>query len=188
MHALFGDVLVAALAYVGTMVDNYFAFAAQLVVTPASRRRRVAWAQVFGVIALVGIATAVGSALSAVPLRLVGVLALAPFALAVHAWRRRDEPTREQYRRGATTTFLATLALGGDNVAVWIPLLRATGALGALAMLATFAVLEFAFVTSARGIASRPGIVAWGARYSSRLEPVVYGALGVLILFECHTL
>ncbi|MHB8827519.1 MAG: cadmium resistance transporter [Acidimicrobiales bacterium] len=188
MHALSGDVLVAALAYVGTMVDDYFAFAAQLAVTPAARHRRVAWAQVLGVGALVGIAAAVGSALSVVPLRLVGVLAIAPFALAVHAWRRRDEPSREQHRRGATTTFLATLALGGDNVAVWTPLLRATGVIGALAMLATFAVLEFAFVTSAQALAARAGVVAWGARHSSRLVPIVYGALGVLILIECHTL
>ncbi|MDE3082984.1 MAG: cadmium resistance transporter [Acidobacteriota bacterium] len=188
MRALPGDFLVAALAYLGTMVDNYFAFAAQLVVTPPARHRRVAWAQVLGVGALVAIAAAVGSALSAVPLRVVGVLAVAPFALAVHAWRQRREPVREQYRRGATTTFLATLALGGDNVAVWIPLLRATGVDGALAMLATFAVLEFAFVTSAQTLATRPGVVAWGTRHAPRLVPIVYGALGVLILFECHTL
>ena len=188
MQALPGDFLVAALAYLGTMVDNYFAFAAQLVLTPPERHRRVAWAQVLGVAALVGIAGAVGSALSAVPLRLVGVLALAPFALAVHAWRRRRVPAREQYRRGVTTTFLATLALGGDNVAVWIPLLRATGLEGALAMLATFAVLELVFVTSAQRLATRPSVVTWGTRYAPRLVPIVYAALGVLILVECHTL
>jgi cadmium resistance protein CadD (predicted permease) len=188
VRALPGDFLVAALAYLGTMVDNYFAFAAQLVVTPTARHRRVAWAQVLGVGALVGIAAAVGSALAAVPLRLVGVLALAPWALALHAWRRRDEPPHEQFRRGATTTFLTTLALGGDNVAVWIPLLRATGVEGALAMLATFAILEFAFVTSAHILASRPGVVAWGTRHAPRLVPFVYGALGVLILIECHTI
>ena len=188
MHALPSDFLVAALAYLGTMVDNYFAFAAQLVVTPPARHRRVAWAQVLGVGALVMIAGAVGAALSAVPLRLVGLLAIAPVALAVHAWRARAEPAREQYRRGATTTFLATLALGGDNIAVWIPLLRATGVEGALAVVATFAVLEFAFVTSAQRLAARPGVVAWGTRHAPRLVPIVYVALGLLILFECHTI
>ena len=117
----------------------------------------------------------------------MGALALAPWALALHAWRRRHEPVRERYRRGATTTFLATLALGGDNVAVWIPLLRATGVEGAITMLATFSVLEFAFVASAQFLTTRPNIVAWGTRHAHKLVPFVYGALGVLILFECHT-
>ena len=59
MRALSGDVLVAALAYVATMFDNYFAFAAQLVVTPPERHRRVAWAQVWGVGTLLAISAAV---------------------------------------------------------------------------------------------------------------------------------
>ena len=188
MHALVSDVAVASLAYVGTMFDNYFAFAAQLVVTARERYRRVAWAQALGVVVLVVIALGVGTALAAVPLRLVGLLALAPWGLAWHAWRHRGDEAPDVFRRGATTTFLATLALGGDNLAVWIPLLRARGVAGAAVMVATFAVLEVAFLSSSQYLASRPRVVAWGTRRASSLVPVIYAALGVLVLLECHTL
>ena len=187
MHSLVSDLIVATLAYLGTMLDNYFAFAAQLVVTSRDRYRRVAWAQVLAVATLVVIAAGVGSALSAVPLRLIGVLAVAPWGLAWYAWRRRNAPTPEQFRRGATTTFLATLALGGDNLAVWIPLLRARGVDGGLVMIAAFAVLEVVFIVTAQYLASRPRVVAWGTRRSTFLVPFVYVALGVLVLVECHT-
>lgn len=188
MRSLVVDVVVAATAYVGTMLDNYFAFAAQLIVTARERYRRVAWAQALGVATLVVVAAGAGSALSAVPLRVVGVLAVAPWALAWYSWRHRHAATPEVQRRGATTTFLTTLALGGDNVAVWIPLLRARGVTGSLVMFATFVLLELAFITSSQSLASRPRVVAWGTRHSPRLVPVIYGALGVLVLLECHTL
>lgn len=188
MHSLVSDLVVASLAYVGTMFDNYFAFSAQLVVTARERYRRVAWAQALGVATLVIIALGVGTALAAVPLRLIGLLAIAPWALAWHAWQHRGDATRQVFRRGATTTFLATLALGGDNLAVWIPLLRAKGVAGALIMVAAFAVLEVAFILSSQYLASRPRVVDWGTRRASSLVPVIYGALGVLVLLECHTL
>ncbi len=188
MRSLVSDLVVASLAYVGTMFDNYFAFAAQLVVTARDRYRRVAWAQATGVATLVVIAWGVGAAFNAVPLRLIGLLAIAPWGLAWYAWRHRHAPAPDAPRRGATTTFLATLALGGDNLAVWIPLLRARGVAGALVMVATFAALEVIFVVSSQYLASRPRVVAWGTRHAPTLVPVVYAALGVLVLFECHTL
>ncbi|MGC8510311.1 MAG: hypothetical protein ACP5PB_05495, partial [Acidimicrobiales bacterium] len=91
MHWLSRVALIASLAYVGTMFDNFFAFAAQLVVTERSRFRRVSWAQVTGVVALLVISAAVGSALAEVPLRWVGLACVAPWALAGYAWRHRHD-------------------------------------------------------------------------------------------------
>lgn len=188
MHSALEIILLASLAFVGTMFDNFFAFAAQLVVTPVERYRRVGWAQASGVAALMLVAGAVSGVLSPVPLRLVGLLCVAPWALALYAWRHRDEPAREQFRRGAVTTFLITLALGGDNIAVWIPLLRSRGAAGAVVTVVVLLVWEFLFVLSAERLARHPRVVTWGQRRGPTLVPVVYVLLGVLILFECHTL
>ncbi len=188
MHTIFGVVVVASLAFLGTMFDNFFAFAAQLVVTDRSRYRRVGWAQAIGVATLVLLAGAVGSLLAPIPLPWIGILSVAPFALGLHAWRNRHKPSGEQFRRGAITTFTVTLALGGDNLAVWIPLLRANGALHALIAVATFAIWELIFVLSAEALTSRPRVVAWGAKRAPTLIPWVYAGLGVLILFECGTL
>jgi cadmium resistance protein CadD (predicted permease) len=185
VHTILGVVVVTSFAFVGTMIDNFFAFAAQLVVTERARFRRVSWAQAVGIATIVVIASALGSLLAPIPLRWVGLLAIAPFAFALHAWRHRTS-SREQFRRGSVTTFIITMALGGDNLAVWIPLFRANGIVKAFVSVATIALWELLF--SAQRLASHPRVVAWGDRRAPSFMPYVYVALGVLILLECHTL
>lgn len=187
MHTILGVVVVAALAFIGTMVDNYFAFAAQLVVTDRSKFRRVSWAQALAVVSMVILAGGLGSLLAPVPLRWIGLLSVAPFGFALHSWRHRSTP-REQFRRGSITTFAITLALGGDNLAVWIPLLRANGVAHALVTVATFALLEIVFLLSAQRLATHPRVVAWGNKHAGAFMPYVYVFLGVLVLIECHTI
>jgi cadmium resistance protein CadD (predicted permease) len=186
VHTIFGVVVVATLAFVGTMFDNFFAFAAQLVVTETRRFRRVSLAQAIAMALLLAAAAALGAVLAPIPVRWIGVLCIAPFAFAVHAWRHRDIP-REQYRRGGITTFALTLALGGDNLAVWIPLLRANGVTHGLVVAGVFALLEVVFLLSAQRLARHPTVVVWGRRYAPHVIPFVYVALGVLILWECHS-
>ena len=188
MQTALGITVLASLAFVGTMFDNFFAFAAQLVVTKREHFPRVSWAQGLGVASLVLLAGAISSVLAPIPLRLVGLLFVAPWALALYAWRHRDQEPHEQYRRGTVTTFLVTLALGGDNLAVWIPLLRAGGIVKGLAICGVFLFWELAFLLTAQTLAGRPRVVAWGQRRGPALVPFVYFLLGVLILFECHTL
>ena len=188
MHTIAGVVAASALAFVGTMIDNFFAFSAQLLVTPGDRIRRVATAQALGVATLVAMAYGVGSILEPVSSKWIGLLAVAPWSLGVYGWRHRNDPVHDHFRRGALTTFVVTIALGGDNLAVWIPLLRAQVTLHALVTLSTFAVLEFLFVVTARAITSHPNIVAWGDRHTRKIVPWVYLGLGFLILFECGTL
>ncbi len=185
MHTILGVIIVALLAYLGTMFDNFFAFAAQLLVTDPSRFRRVSWAQALGVATLLLIAAAVGSFLTLVPLPWVGLLCVAPFALGVYAFRQRAQPPREQFRRGAITTFAMTLALGGDNLAVWIPLLRANGVFHSVLTIAIFALLEFLFLVGAQSLVGHPRMVSWGSTHAPSLLPWVYFGLGALILIEC---
>ena len=187
MHSVVAVILVASFAYVGTMFDNFFAFAAQLVITDRRHYRRIAWAQALGILTLLVIASGVGSLLAPIPTRWIGLLCVAPWALALHAWRHREEPAREQFRRGALTTFTVTLALGGDNLAVWIPLLRAHGAAVGVATVAIFIVWECLFIFCAQALTSHPRVVAWGTKYGTVLVPWVYLGLGVLILVECGT-
>jgi cadmium resistance protein CadD (predicted permease) len=187
VHTIAGVVVLASLAYVGTMVDNYFAFSAQLIVTEPARYRRVSWSQAVAVLILVVLAASVGEVLSAVPLRWIGLLCVAPFAFALHAWRHRRSP-HEQFRRGAITTFLVTLAIGGDNVAVWIPLFRSSGLRHLFVAVAVFVVWELIFLTSARRLATHPRVVTWGRARMPALMPFVYVLLGVLILIECHSI
>jgi len=187
VRAVVSVVVVASLAFLGTMFDNYFAFAAQLVVTDRAHVRRVAAAQALGVAVVLVIAAGVGSLLAPIPVRWIGVLCVAPWALAVHAWRHRADLRPTTSRRGATTTFVVTLALSGDNLAVWIPLVRANGTWRGVGVVAVFVAWELIFVSSAVALARHPRVVAWGTKWGPALVPWIYLALGVLILVECHT-
>ena len=188
MHTLLALILVGSIAYVGTVIDNLFAFAAQLTLTPRERFSIVTVAQSTGIVALVGLAAAVGSSLDVLPVRWVGLLALAPWALAWRNWRHRREEVMESPRRGALTTFLITLGLGGDNLAVWIPLLRANGLAHELALCAIFAVWQGLFVVLSWALATHPRVVEWGRRSGRRVVPWLYVVLGFVILYECHVL
>lgn len=187
MHTILGVVLVASFAFLGTMFDNFFAFAAQLVVTEPTRFRQVSWAQALAVASIVLLASGVGSLLAPIPLRWIGLLCVAPFAFALHSWRHRS-PAREQYRRGSVATFAITMSLGGDNLAVWIPLFRANGVVHAFLAIATFTLWEIVFLFSAIKFASHPRVVRWGNEHASTFMPLVYVFLGVLILIECRTI
>jgi cadmium resistance protein CadD (predicted permease) len=185
VHDVAATVLVAAAAFVGTMLDNFVAFTAQLALTEPERHDRSSLGQFVGVVVLIAMSAAVGSVLESVPLRAVGVLAAAPVALAVHAWRHRGDP-RRAVRRGLTTTLLVTIAFGGDNLAVWVPLLRADGAGRRVLTVAIWVLGELALLAAARAVARHPRVVAAGQRVAPRATPPLYGALAVVILWECR--
>ena len=184
MHSVLDVIALSSIAYVGTMFDNYFAFVAQLVVTEPTRYRRVSIAQAVGVTALVIVAAAVGSALTAVPAQWTGLFCLAPWSMAWFRWRHRDARATTTYRRGAITTAAVTIALGGDNLGVWIPLLRADGVVDGILTVFVFAFFEVLFLLSARALTRHPGVSTVGETTARRLVPWIYVALGILILVE----
>ena len=184
MHSVLDVIALSSIAYVGTMFDNYFAFVAQLVVTEPTRYRRVSIAQAVGVAILVIVAAAVGSALTAVPVQWTGLFCLAPWSMAWFRWRHRDEHATETYRRGALTTTAVTIALGGDNLGVWIPLLRTDGVAQGILTVVVFAFFEVLFLLSAQTLTRHPRVSAFGETTARQLVPWIYVALGVLILVE----
>ena len=188
VHSVFALILLGSFAYVGTMIDNLFAFAAQLTLTARERFSSVTVAQSAGVVVLVGLAAAVGSSLGAVPVRWMGILALAPWALAGRNWRHRHDEIGESVRRRAVTTFLITLGLGGDNLAVWIPLLRANSVIHEFALCLVFTFWQILFVGVSWALATHPRVVSWGQRSGRYFVPWLYVALGFVILIECRVL
>ncbi len=187
MHTVIGVLAVGTVAFIGTMIDNFFAFASQLALTEKIRFRRVSIAHAMAVGTLIILAVSLGGILTLIPLRLVGVLCVAPWALALHAWRDKDKPVREQFRRGALTTYTLCFVLGGDNIAVWVPLLRANGSFHEVLVILVFGVWESALIFGAQAIAGHDKVIAFGARFGRSIIPWVYVALGALILVECGT-
>ena len=83
-----------------------------------------------------------------------------------------------------------TLALGGDNLAVWIPLLRADGDRPRLRRRSPSS-RRWRLVFLVSALDAPPGIrafVAWGTKHAPSFLPWLYFGLGVLILIECGSL
>jgi cadmium resistance protein CadD (predicted permease) len=164
------------------MVDNFFAFAAQVVLTPVARHRRISLAHFTGVTVLVAGSALIGALLADFPAVWLSILALAPFGLGIHAWRHRHDPTKDVYKRGAVTTVLVTVALGGDNVAVWSALLRLGGVLRAVITVVVFAIWEVIFLAGATAVARHPKMVEWGTARAPLMMPPLYFALALVIV------
>ena len=187
MHTLTATIAVAVAAFVGTMIDNGVAFAAQLAITPRAKQGRATLGQLIGFVVLVAMSAAVGSVLSGFPVQWVGVLAVAPLALAVHAWRHRRDDAHV-VARGAVTTGLVTIAFGGDNLAAWIPLFRAGGVARGVLVAGIFVLLDLVVITLARALARHPRVVAHSQRLAPAVSPFLYGALSIVILWQCQVL
>ena len=179
---------VAVFAFVGTMVDNFFAFAAQLALTPPERHRRAGGAQFSGIVTLISMSALLGSLLADLPDGAIAGAALVPWALAWHGWRHRSDPPRESHRRGATTTFAVTVALGGDNLAVWAPLLRLGGVGRAAATVSVFLMCDLLFVAVAGRTARHERVVGWGRQWAPVATPLLFVALGFVIIMESGVL
>ncbi|HEX4128289.1 MAG TPA: cadmium resistance transporter [Acidimicrobiales bacterium] len=205
------DLGVAAAAFVGTNVDNCVVTMTMVDGAPLERARRIAAGQVFGFVALVAVAAAAAALLFEFSTAVVGLLGLVPLALGLHglvglarsseggggaapeAERRttrrksRREPEERAVGRSFTAAALVTIAAGGDNLAVYIPLFRVGGwtNLGAVATvfvvgeaLVTWLILGGGRHPRARGAMRRLGHVA---------VPILLCCVGVLVLVQAGT-
>ena len=199
------DVGIAAAAFVGTNIDNTVVTATLVAGAPLDRARRIAAGQVVGFVAIVCIAAAAAALLFEFSPAAVGLLGLVPLAIGVRGliglvahqdpagdhtgsrWRRR-RATDRAVGRSLTAAALVTLAAGGDNLAVYIPLFRQGGAskLSAVALVfvagevgVTATVLAAGRHPRARGVMTRLGAVA---------VPLLLCGVGVLVLLTAGTL
>jgi cadmium resistance protein CadD (predicted permease) len=205
------DLGVAAAAFVGTNVDNTVVAMAMVAGAPLERARRIAVGQVFGFVVLVVVAAAGAALLFEFSTAVVGLLGLVPLAIGVRGLvllarhrggdsdraadasgatkqrRRRFRPEQRAVGRGFTAAALVTIAAGGDNLAVYIPLFRVGGATNIGATAAVFVVGE-ALVTwliltggrhpKTRGVMQRLGHVA---------VPILLCCVGLLVLVQAGT-
>jgi cadmium resistance protein CadD (predicted permease) len=203
------DLGVAAAAFVGTNVDNTVVAMAMVAGAPLDRARRIATGQVFGFVLLVVVAAAGAALLFEFSTAVVGLLGLVPLAIGARGLvllarhresdgdaterstrqrrRSRFRPEQRAVGRGFTAAALVTIAAGGDNLAVYIPLFRVGGATNMGASAAVFVVGE-ALVTwlilaggrhpKARGVMQRVGHVA---------VPILLCCVGVLVLVQADT-
>jgi cadmium resistance protein CadD (predicted permease) len=168
--------------------------------TPTERSHRIAAGQVVGFVVLVGASLAAAAVLFEFSARVVGLLGVVPLAIGLRgliALRhqgvpgkrvgRRPAPADRAVGRSLTAAALVTIAMGGDNLAVYIPLFRVGGAtrLGVIAVVFALGEVAVTAVVLAGGRHSRARAVM--DRFGAVGVPVLLCGVGVLVLLTAGT-
>lgn len=147
--------------------------------------RHIVGGQYLGIAALVAASAIAAAGLLIVPQRWVGVLGLATLTLGVRGLilaARDGDPDAPVAAAGLLSVTALTIANGADNLSVYIPLFRTIGLGDSLATIAVFAVLVAVWLAAGFWLGSHKQIVAVVERFRHWLVPIVFVAIGVLIL------
>jgi len=171
---------------------------------PLNRAHRIAAGQVVGFVCIVCIAAAAAALLFEFSTAAVGLLGFVPLAIGVRGLvglldrpGRAEEPTGTRRRRRATdravgrsltSAALVTLAAGGDNLAVYIPLFRQGGASKRSAIALVFVAGEIGVTAAVLAAGRHPRARAVMARLGAVAVPLLLCAVGVLVLWTAGTL
>jgi len=153
----------------------------------------------FAAILVASVIGALGAGL--LPRSAIPYLGLLPLLLGIQAawraWRERhgagpDDP--EDHGPAATrgggpatlTVAAVTLANGGDNIGVYVPVLATAGLGGLFVYGVVFLVLVAVWCAVGRFLATRPPIARALSRWGHLLLPLVLIGIGLLILIEGH--
>jgi cadmium resistance protein CadD (predicted permease) len=181
-------------AFLSTNIDNTLVTAALIAGSKPERARRIALGQVIGFLAVVALSAAAAAVLIEFSPRAVGLLGLVPLAIGIRDLLRLRSGTggaavtRRAVGSGFTAAMLVTLAAGGDNLAVYIPLFRVGGVARSGIIALVFVLGEVLVTTLALFGGGHPGARSLMARFGVIAVPLLLCAVGVLVLLEANTL
>jgi len=183
----------AVVAFLGTTIDDVIILTALFMARGTTGRptaRAIVVGQYLGFAGILAAALLAATGLQIVPDHWVGLLGLVPIAFGVWGlWRLRGNgaDSRPQLATSATRIATITFANGADNIGVFTPLFRDLHTAGALLATALFLILLGVLCGLGALLGSHRTIVAVLGRISHWLVPVVFIAVGVLILVTSGT-
>jgi cadmium resistance protein CadD (predicted permease) len=185
----------AVALFISTDLDDVFVLLG-FFADPKFRIRQIVAGQFLGIAILYAVSV-FGSWISLlVPPAIVGLLGLVPIAMGLkNLWDLRsssdgNDPVLTDHRRSSVgganimAVVAMTVANGGDNVSVYIPLFAARSASNIVLMGIVFGIMTAAWLALAYWLTRHRTIGAPVRRYTRLLMPFVYIALGVFILYQ----
>jgi cadmium resistance protein CadD (predicted permease) len=179
-------------AFVSTNIDDAFVLVG-FFSDARMRTASVVAGQFLGITALTAAAIAFSLLTFALPDRDVGLLGILPVLIGIwHLWkalRSDDGDAHPPVGFGAVLSVAAvTVANGGDNIAVYVPLFSRQTFTGTLAICAVFAAMTAVWCVAGAALVGHPKLGAPLRRWGSRIMPLVLIALGVFILISSGAL
>ena len=190
-----GIIPAAAGVFAGTNVDDLVVLTVLFLSARAAGRPKPwqIWAgQYAGIAALVAVSAVAALGLTLVPDRWVGLLGVVPIALGVRGLigglrGGDDEPEALSAANGFAVAGV-TIANGADNIAVYTPVFRSLGVGGSVVTCVVFAVLVAVWCAAASWLGSHRRVISLVRRYGHWLVPLVFVAIGVVIVVESGVL
>jgi len=180
------NIITSLLAFVSTNIDDIFI----LMLFYGRRNQKsinIVLGQYLGIGALV-LVSFVGAAIgSLLDQMYIGLLGLFPIYLALKNVLQQEESDDEaplQAGVGIISIAGVTIANGGDNIGVYVPLLTTMTAIGKVCMVVVFAILTYGWCMAARNLARHPVVARYLDRFGNIITPLVLFALGIFILWE----
>ena len=184
----------AAGAFAGTNVDNAVVTVTMVATARPERAKRIVAGQVVGFVMLVLSAIGMALLLFEIPTRIIGLFGLVPLALGIrgliglrHA-ENRARLERRAVGSGLVAATLVTIGAGGDNLAVYIPLFRVARVRGTIGALLIFTVGEILLCLFILRAGNHPRVRAAVIAIGIVAAPILYCAIGILVLVEAGTL
>jgi cadmium resistance protein CadD (predicted permease) len=152
--------------------------------------RRIVIGQYLGFTLILAISVLAAFGLSFLPEELLAYLGLVPVVLGVRsgvaAWRHRSSREELSPRRSASITEVAgvTLANGGDNIGVYVPVFTTVGITGIATYVPVFLVLVAVWCAAGRFVAHHPVVAPALSRWGHVLMPAALVTIGVVILVD----
>ncbi len=192
------EVGIAALAFVGTNIDNTLVTMAMVAGAPLERSRRIAAGQVVGFWTMVAVAAGAAAVLYEFSPATVGLLGLVPLAIGLKGlvvWASgrsgggsgADAVGRRAVGRSLTAAALVTMGASGDNLAAYIPLFRAAGAGNVAAIVVVFVLGEVLVTWVILAGGRHPRARAVMTRLGAVAVPVLLCCIGVLVMLQAGT-
>ena len=192
------SLILGIMLFAATDVDDLFILIA-FFADPGFRAREVIVGQYLGIGALILFSIAAALIALVVPLAYAGFLGLIPIIIGVgefvESWRGDDESSDDTQPLAASrgrskvlAVAAVTIANGGDNVGVYVPLFAVSSAAQIAVIVAVFLVMTALWCALAHWLVHHRTIGVPIRRYGHRVLPFVLIAVGLFVMFEAGTL
>lgn len=185
MTDLLATAVSAAVVFAATDVDDIVVLTVLFVTARTTGRPRpwqIVAGQYAGIGVLVAASAVVAAGLLVVPEPWTGLLGLLPITLGVRALLATDDDETPTVVGGALGVAGVTIANGADNVAVYVPVFRTLDPAGSLVFLLVFVVAIGLWCAAGAWLGGHPRVVRVVERAGHWLVPVIFVAIGVVIL------
>ena len=192
------DLLItSAIAFMSTNIDDIFILTL-FYGNKKFKNEDIIAGQFLGILSLIAISL-IGSLVGLIiDQAYVGLLGLFPVYLGVRGiWRLFKNRTqsdqtknlgRDGSRSNALTVAGVTIANGGDNIGIYVPLLATLTWTHKLTMVTVFLVMTFLWCMIAKYLTKHPYVSKAVDKYGHLITPFVLVLLGLYILYESRTL